>query len=248
LGSKSGLSEIFSSHSIKKSSKEETLNEEIPLKKRKITRRDFLKITGIALGGTALACGGLNSLAAHSIVEDLIELETPELVFGEGSPNSNAILLAYATYAGSTLEIASAIGKELAGRGFRVDIKPMRENPALDGYQAVILGSAVQYGSWLPEAVDFVKENQEALTKTRLALFTVHITNLEENEESRTNRLAFLNAIRPFVQPEAEVFFAGRFNRRGAALLLPKLIALIMPEMDRRDWKAIRTWGKTIFT
>jgi menaquinone-dependent protoporphyrinogen oxidase len=214
---------------------------------KRISRRDFFKVTGLSLGGTVLACGGLNYLAARALEADLTELKTPELVFGEGSPVSNALLIAYATYAGSTLEIASAIGEELAGRGLRVDIKLMRENPALDGYQAVILGSAVQYGTWLPEAVDFVKENQEALAKTRLALFTVHITNLEEDEESRTNRLAFLNEIHPFVQPEVEVFFAGRFNRRGAALLLPKLIAWMMPDMDRRDWKAIRYWGQNIF-
>ncbi len=105
----------------------------------------------------------------------------------------------------------------------------------------------MHYGEWLPEAVDFVKANQAALGKTRLGLFTVHIQNLEDDPKSRQARLAYLDGIRPFVQPEAEAFFAGRFDRRGAALLLPKLIAQRIPVMDRRDWEEIRSWGQTVF-
>ena len=214
------------------------------MKTKKITRRDFLKITGLTLGGSILTCLGLNSLASRSLEDETAKLETTEFAFGE--KNDKSLLIAYATYAGSTMEVASAIGEELGARGYRVDVKPITKTLQVDGYQAVIIGSAVQYGEWLPEAVDFVKTNQQSLEKARVALFSVHIQNLEDDPTSRAARLAYLDGVRPFVQAEAEVFFAGRFDKRGAALLLPKLIAWTMPDMDLRDWTKIRAWAQTI--
>ena len=41
--------------------------------------------------------------------------------------------------------------------------------------------------------------------------------------------------------------FAGKFDKRGAALLLPKLIAWAMPVMDKRDWAKIRAWAQDVF-
>ena len=102
------------------------------------------------------------------------------------------ILITYATKAGSTVDIAVAIGQTLYARGFLVDVKPVKENPVLKGYQAVLMGSAIRMGSWLPEAVDFVKTNQQALNKMPVALFTVHMLNTGEDDASRTARLAYL--------------------------------------------------------
>ena len=73
---------------------------------------------------------------------------------------NNRILITYATRTGSTAEVADAIGEVLASRGFVVDIKPMKEKPSLDRYNAVVLGSAIRLGSWLTESLDFIKENQ----------------------------------------------------------------------------------------
>ncbi len=52
-------------------------------------------------------------------------------------------LVAYASRTGSTAEIAAEIGKTLSACGFAVDVLPIREKPQLDGYQAVVIGSAV---------------------------------------------------------------------------------------------------------
>jgi menaquinone-dependent protoporphyrinogen oxidase len=74
---------------------------------------------------------------------------------------TNRILVTYATRAGSTVEVAAAIGETLRGSGFSVDVKPVKEKPSVEGYQAVVVGSAIRLGSWLPEAVNFVKNNQD---------------------------------------------------------------------------------------
>ena len=214
---------------------------------KRFARRDFLKATGLTLGGSLLTCFGLSYWASRALEGDTAELATPEFRYGEWNAGGKKVLVAYATYAGSTMEVAAAIGEELGRRGFRVDVKPVTETLQVDGYQAVIIGSAVQYGQWLPAAVDFVQANQQALGKARVALVTVHIRNLEDDPISRAARLAYLDGVRSLLQAETEVFFAGRFDRRGAALLLPPLIAWAMPGMDLRDWTKIRVWAQTIF-
>ena len=107
------------------------------------------------------------------------------------------ILVTYATRTGSTVGVASAIGETLAARGYRVDVKPVNENPSLDDYQAVIMGSAVNGGQWLPEAVEFVKNHQQTLKQMPVALFCVHGINMGDDERSQKWRYAYLNAIRP---------------------------------------------------
>jgi menaquinone-dependent protoporphyrinogen oxidase len=159
---------------------------------------------------------------------------------------NNRVLIAYATYAGSTVEVAAAIGETLGARGFSVDVKPIQDELQVDGYQAVLIGSAVHHGHWLPEAVDFVKANQVALQRVPVALFCVHIQNMGNDEMSRQRRLAYLNEVRPLLQPIAEGFFAGRFNRRGAALLLPAWLARFIPNIDLRNWKTICTWAASL--
>ncbi len=159
---------------------------------------------------------------------------------------SNKILVAYASRTGSTVGVAEAIGKTLTEHGLTVDVFPMQDVRDLAPYRAVLIGSAVQNGKWLVEAVNFVKANQPALNCIPVALFCVHIQNLGDDETSRQKRLAYLDEIRPLLQPLAEVFFAGRFDRHGAALLFPGLLARVIPSMDFRDWKKIRAWADSI--
>jgi menaquinone-dependent protoporphyrinogen oxidase len=159
---------------------------------------------------------------------------------------NNRVLIAYATYAGSTVEIAAALGETLGARGFSVDVKPIQEKPQVDEYQAVLIGSAVHHGNWLPEAIDFVKANQPALNHMPVALFCVHIQNLGNDEPSRQRRLAYLNEVRPLVQPINEGFFAGCFNRRGATRLLPGWLAHLVPNIDLRNWETIRAWATNV--
>lgn len=214
---------------------------------KKFTRRNFLQCSGAAVASSVLACLGFNALAAHSLVEEAAGPELLDYTFGESNADGVPLLIAYATYAGSTLEIARVIGEELGRRGFRVDVKPIQGVPEIDEYTLVLIGSAVQYGAWLPEAVEFVRSQQKRLGGKRVALFSVHIQNLEDDPASTAARLAYLDTVRSFVHAEAEVFFPGRFDKRGAARLLPALIAWMMPEMDLRDWNKVRSWAESVF-
>ena len=210
--------------------------------RKPISRRRFLRVGCLTTAACGLAVCGVSEAAS---IPDPSSIDLPSFSYGERTLNHH-ILVTYASALGSTAGVAIEIGKTLGTRGFSADVKPVGENPSLDGYQAVLIGSAVHYGSWLPEAVEFVRANQAALGRVPVALFTVHIRNTGNDDESRRQRLAYLDAVRALVRPVAEVFFAGRFDRRGAALLLPNLVARLTPTMDLRDWGKIRAWAQTI--
>jgi len=208
--------------------------------RKPISRRSFLKVGCLTTAACGLAVCGVSMATS---IPDPSSIDLPSFSYGERTLN-NRVLVTFASTLGSTAGIAAEIGKTLGARGFCADVRPIRENPSLDGYQAVLVGSAVRHGNWLPEAVEFVKSNQQALRRVPVAVFTAHITNLGNDANSRNNRLAFLNEVRPLLQPVEQVFFAGKLDRRGAAMLLPGWVARLIPPMDFRNWKTIRAWAE----
>lgn len=160
----------------------------------------------------------------------------------------NRILLTYATRADSTTQIAGVIGEELSKRGYVVELVPVKAKPVVEGYTAVVIGSAIRMGNWLPEAVDFIKKNQAQLNAIPTALFSVHMLNSGDDLESKTNRLAYLNNVRPLVNAVDEVFFTGKMDLKRLSFT-DRLIAKAVKAVneDRRDWDKIRSWANTIF-
>jgi menaquinone-dependent protoporphyrinogen oxidase len=213
------------------------------MKKRPFSRRDFLKTAGITLGASALACSGLGYAASIPP-----EIETPELSYAKEQAMNKKILITYATRAGSTVEVAAAIGEALSQRGLAVDVKPVKEKPSLANYQAILMGSAIRMGSWLPEAVEFIKTNQPALNKMPVAIFTVHMNNTGEDDASRAARLAYLDAVRPLLNQAEEVYFAGKLDFASVSFLEQLVVKIVAKgvEADRRDWDKIHSWVPAI--
>jgi menaquinone-dependent protoporphyrinogen oxidase len=205
-----------------------------------LSRRDFLKAAGITLGASTLACAGLGYAATLPP-----EIKTPELMLGKENGMNKRILVTYATRAGSTVEVAEAIGKTLSARGYGADVKPVKDKPRLDGYQAVLVGSAIRMGNWLPEAVDFLKSNQVALKGLPVALFTVHMLNTGAAADSRAKRLAYLDPVRPLVNAVDEVYFDGKMDFSRLSYLDRFISAMVKAvEADHRDWNKIRSWAE----
>lgn len=205
-----------------------------------ITRRDFLKVAGVGIGATVLTCSGLTMLATRAPTIDLYESEGEESM-------SDKVLIAYASKCGSTGEVAAAIAEELVARGKTVDVRLAKNISTLEGYQAVIVGSAIRMGQWLPEAVEFVETHQQALRQLPTAFFTVHMLNLGDDETSRKNRLAYLDPVRKIFTPQHEVFFAGKMDLARLSFL-DRLIAKAVKatDADLRDWQAIRGWAASL--
>ncbi len=217
-----------------------------------MTRRDFLKTAGLTAGAAALACTGCSAAtAAPGPAETQPQIDTPNYHYGKDILMNKRILVTYATRTGSTVGVASAIGETLGGRGFTVDVKPVKEAPSLDGYQAVIIGSAVNGARWLPEAIEYVKNNQAALNQLPVALFCVHCMNLGDDERFKKNRLAYLNNVRSLVKAQSEAWFPGKgIDPKDTAGIVRWIARSFFGggEGDLRDWDQIRGWAETVLS
>jgi menaquinone-dependent protoporphyrinogen oxidase len=221
-----------------------------------ISRRRFLKVSAAAAGAATLACCGLGyaarqagGLQAPQTPPPTVDMDTPAFTYGEDLNMEKRILVTYATRTGSTVGVAAAIGETLGARRFAVDVKPINDNPSLDGYQAVMIGSAVNGARWLPEAVEFVGDNQAVLNRLPVALFCVHIMNLGDDQANKRRRTAYLDPIRRLITPVDEAYFAGVGMNPGEKSVLLRLASRIFKigEGDCRDWNKIRGWGQTVF-
>jgi menaquinone-dependent protoporphyrinogen oxidase len=207
----------------------------------KISRRRFLRIGCLSTAAVGMTVCGMTAATP----------EPPPVVlsataFGDKQMH-HRVLIAYATYAGSTHEVAVEIGKVLGERGFAVDVIPVVENPQVDSYQFVLIGSAVHGSHWLSEATDFVETNQTALNRVPVALFSVCLSGLAKSEVSLAPaRDTIFGPLRAFVTPVVEVLFAGRVDRGGVALGLPSWLARFFPTLDFRDWDKIRGWAQEL--
>ncbi len=218
-----------------------TMNTPLDPNHTKISRRRFLQVSCLSMAGVGLTLCGVTAMTPDPPPYDLSSRS-----FGDKQMNPR-ILVAYATYAGSTQEVAIEMGKVLGDRGFAVDVIPVVENPQVDGYQFVLTGSAVHGSRWLSEASEFVEANQAALSRVPVAYFSVCLSGLAKNETSLASaRDTIYGPLRTFVMPVAEVLFAGKVDRRGVALGLPGWLARFFPTLDFRDWDKIRGWVKDL--
>jgi menaquinone-dependent protoporphyrinogen oxidase len=132
-----------------------------------------------------------------------------------------------------------------------VDVRPAKEVTDLSPYRAVVVGSAIHAGKWLPEALSFVRENEGKLRQMPTALFGVGMMIAKDAEKYRDSSATALEPVRQLVNPVAEGLFGGavKFGNYSLPMSLGMRIFLAciqMPEGDYRDWDAIRAWADGI--
>jgi menaquinone-dependent protoporphyrinogen oxidase len=176
------------------------------------------------------------------------EIELIENSYGENKPVASKILVAYATRAGSTAEVAAAIGKKLAEGGAIVDVKPIKKVQSIDAYQGVVLGSAIRRGAVLPEVTDFVKSHKDELRKIPVAYFIVCMILREDTEESRKKAASYLDSLRAEVDAVDTGMFAGKLDYSKLNFVDAFVVEHIIgtPEGDSRDWQQINDWAASL--
>lgn len=80
------------------------------------------------------------------------------------------VLVAYATMAGSTAEVAEAIGKQLNESGNLAEVLPISKVEDLSRYQAVVLGGPMIMG-WHRGALRFIRRHRRTFQELPLAVF-----------------------------------------------------------------------------
>jgi menaquinone-dependent protoporphyrinogen oxidase len=207
-----------------------------------INRRGFLILVGGAIGASMLLYDRVIALEDRQSVVEFIESSCEK-----DKKMKSKLLIAYGSRCGSTGGVAEAIGQVLCEAGVAVDVRLVKNGNDLSPYQAVIVGSAIRMGKWLPEVVEFVKTHQDTLSRVPVAYFTVCLTMKDDTVENRRKALAYLDPVRkqfPQVKPVDIGLFAGAVDYRKLSFAYSLILKVMgAPEGDFRNWEAIRTWG-----
>ena len=95
------------------------------------------------------------------------------------------ILVTAGSKKGSTLEIGQAIADQLSERGFDVTTIQPQDVDGVQGYDAVILGSAVYMGKWTESVMRFADRFRDELATRRVWLFSSGPVGAPEASGSR---------------------------------------------------------------
>jgi menaquinone-dependent protoporphyrinogen oxidase len=126
-------------------------------------------------------------------------------------------------------------------------VQPVTRLTGLDDVQAIVLGSAIRYGAWLPEMTRFIESQGTTLRSLPLAIFTVHMQALDDSAASREARSRYTQPLHQLLRPRVEAFFAGRIDPARLSFFERLAVKMVKsPVGDRRDWDRIRDWADSL--
>lgn len=165
------------------------------------------------------------------------------------TPPPRAVLVVVASRHGGTTGVAESVVEGLReglGGGAQVDLRRAEDVDRVDGYDAVVVGSAVYFGHWLESAREFVLRCAIALWERPVWAFSSGPLGvparppeeLLDVEEMLTHTRCLEHRV-----------FAGRLDRARLGFAERAMVtALHAPEGDFRDPAAARAWGREIAT
>lgn len=164
---------------------------------------------------------------------------------------NRSILVAYASSFSTTAEVADVIGIALRDATTHVTMQSVLDADDPEQYDAVVLGSPIYNGQWLPEAAYWLQAQQEALRRMPVAFFLTCMVLYQDTPTSRRTAAAYAQTVRqlaPTVQPIDTGMFAGCLRYRNLAPLERTRFWLVsrLPSGDFRDPRAMRTWAARI--
>jgi len=166
---------------------------------------------------------------------------------------TNKILITYSTRTGSTKGVSEAIAKILSDSGENVDVISMQDVKDITSYKAVVAGSAIQAGRWLPEAMEFVTTHKNILNQKPFAIFLVCMTlAMPKGDKYRSTVSGWLGPVRNLVTPVSEGIFAGTLDIKKIPSFSDRLKFRISVMLgvwrvgDHRDWKAVESWTRNL--
>jgi menaquinone-dependent protoporphyrinogen oxidase len=165
-------------------------------------------------------------------------------------PAERPVLVAYGSKFGSTAEIAEAIGRALEGCSLSVEVRPAGSVKHVDGYSAVVLGSAVYMGRWRPGATRLLRRRRRELADQPVWLFSsgpVGEQDADPEKAERWLRPKSVERLREQIGAREHVVFGGCVSEDRGGFVRRKMAKDTAPDLrDRRDWDEIRAWGEQI--
>lgn len=155
------------------------------------------------------------------------------------------VLVTAASKHGSTEEIGQAIVEELDRRGIVADFLVPEAVRSVDGFDAVVVGSAVYAGHWLKPARDLIDRLGPDLRDRAVWLFSSGPVG--EPEPKPDGDPADVDDLVETTGAREHVVFPGRIKREELGFAERAIVrALRVPDGDFRDWVAIDAWAGSI--
>jgi menaquinone-dependent protoporphyrinogen oxidase len=149
------------------------------------------------------------------------------------------VLVTAASHHGATEEIAKAIAAGLRERGVDAAARRMGDVSSLDGYDAVVLGSAVYMGRWLSEARRFAQVHATALSSMPVWLFSSGPVG-PASHPVPAGEAADIPVLVRLTRAAGHRTFPGRLEMKQLHFAERAVARTIhAPEGDSRDWEAI---------
>lgn len=174
------------------------------------------------------------------------------------APADTNLLVGYASAYGSTKGVANRIGECLRDSGFTVDVRPIDEVESVDGYDAMVIGSAIHNQQWLPPATAHLQTFTVASADRPVWLFSVcsvgETTSFLNDRVARTMRRArarrepaAVTKCRSSMQVRDHRYFAGAIERTHWTVAGNLFLRLCGGTYgDHRDWPDIEQWATGI--
>jgi len=155
------------------------------------------------------------------------------------------VLVCTASRHGATAQIGDALAKALTDNGVPADARTPDQVADLQGYDALVLGSAVYMGSWLPSARQLVERISGQLSGRPVWLFSSGPVG-ERGSDSSKPPVDASQVITATAARDHRVF-GGRIERAQLGIVHRTMMAAMhIADSDERDWDEIAAWGKHI--
>ena len=154
------------------------------------------------------------------------------------------VLISVASKHGATNEIGAHIRESLLSAGLDAEVVAPDAVTELDGYDAVILGSAIYGGQWRPEVKTLVERLQTQLQQRPVWLFSSGpLGDPPVPADDPPDAVRMVES----TGAEEHVVFAGKLDRSKLNLLERSMVkAVKAPYGDFRDWDEISRWADRI--
>ena len=149
------------------------------------------------------------------------------------------VLIAWSSRHGSTREVAAAVAETLEQEGLPAELRRADEVASLEGYDAVVLGTALYMGRPQAEARTFLRRHARGLRTLPFAAFALgpgKEADFESSREQLAKALAHAKA-----EPAVTEVFGGAIDPKALRFPFNRMEAV-----DLRDWEAIRAWARSL--
>ena len=154
------------------------------------------------------------------------------------------VLVSVASKHGATDDIGHRIAATLERAGLHVITVAPAAIVSVESYDAVVLGSGIYAGHWLPDAKEFVQRNHETLPAKRVWLFSSGPVGDPPKPLEDPSDLAEIKAATGAIEHR---LFAGRLDRDTLGFGEKMIVAAVRaPDGDFRPWDEIDAWAAGI--